>query len=145
MWTLHLHYKSWLAASPDGAVNDPSDPSQSLGLVEIKNPYSMREQTPDEACKTSSFCLEKRGNSYRLKTRHDYFYQVQCQFYCTNTDWCDYILRTNKDILIRRIQRDKKWWEVQMAKLRKFYFNALLPELACPRYRSAGIREPVDS
>ena len=52
---------------------------------------------------------------------------------------------TNKDILIQRIQRDKKWWEVQMAKLWKFFFNALLPELACPRYRSAGIREPVDS
>ena len=58
----------WLAASPDGAVNDPSDPSQGLGLVEIKNPYSMREKTLDEACKTSSFCLENRDNTYRLKT-----------------------------------------------------------------------------
>ena len=135
----------WLAASPDGAVNDPSDPSQGLGLVEIKNSYSMREKTLDEACKTSSFCQENRDNTYRLKTRHDYFHQVQCQLYCTNMDWCDFILRTNKDIHIQRIQRDKKWWGVQMAKLRKFYFDALLPELACPRCKSGGIREPIDS
>ena len=135
----------WLAASPDGIVNDLSDTPQSLGLVEIKNPHSMREKTLAEACKTSTFCLERKDNLYTLKKKHDYFFQVQCQLYCTNRDWCDFVLRTNKEIHIERIQRNKKWWGTQMEKLRKFYFSALLPELACPRHRSGGIREPTIS
>ncbi len=68
----------WLAASPDGTVYDPKDASQVLGLVEIKNPpYSMRDKTLDEACKTSTFCLDDK---HKLKRRHDYYYQIQCQF-----------------------------------------------------------------
>ncbi len=35
----------WLAASPDGVVSDPSNPSQALGLVEVKNPFSVRDKT----------------------------------------------------------------------------------------------------
>ncbi len=81
----------WLAASPDGVVSDPSETTQ--GLVEVKTPFSMKENTLEEACKTSSFCLERKNDEYQLKTRHDYFYQVQCQLYCTNTDWCDFILK----------------------------------------------------
>ena len=131
----------WLAASPDGVVSDPSETTQ--GLVEVKTPFSMKENTPEEACKTSSFCLERKNDEYQLKTRHDYFYQVQCQLYCTNTDWCDFILKTNKDFHIQRIHRDKKWWGLQLTKLRKFYFEALLPELASPRFKCGGIREPL--
>ena len=72
----------WLAASPDGLVNDPSDASHPLGLVEIKNPHSARSQTLTEASKKAAFCLEhnKNDNSFRLKTRHDYYYQVQTQW-----------------------------------------------------------------
>ncbi len=56
------------AASPDGIVNDPSDVSHPLGLVEIKNPYSARSQTLTEASKKAAFCLEhnKNDNSFRL-------------------------------------------------------------------------------
>jgi len=46
----------WLAASPDGLVNDPSDTSHPLGLVEIKkNPHSTRSQTLTEAFKKPTF------------------------------------------------------------------------------------------
>ena len=131
----------WLAASPDGSVNDPSDSNHSLGLVEIKNPFSVKEKTLAEASTSSTFCLVREKNMYKLKRRHDYYFQVQCQLYCTDRNWCDFVLRTNKDIHIERIYRDKKWWGVQMTKLRKFYFTALLPELACPRHRKGGIRE----
>ena len=52
----------WLAASPDGLVYDPkADPLQ--GLVEFRNPYSVREMTLLEAatnCKT--FCLTINNN-----------------------------------------------------------------------------------
>lgn len=46
----------WLASTPDGLVNDPCDnASQSLGLVEIKNPYAARNLTLDEAMKSPTF------------------------------------------------------------------------------------------
>ena len=134
----------WLAATPDGLVNDPSDTSQPLGLVEIKNPYTARQKTLSEACTGSGFCLKKtKTNTYQLNRRHDYYYQVQCQLYCTDRDWCDFVVRTDEDIHIERIYRDKDWWEEQLPSLEKFYFKALLPELASPRHRHGGIREPA--
>ena len=79
---------------------------------------------------------------YELKRRHDYYYQIQCQMYCCKREWCDFIVRTNKDVHVERIQRDHIWWEQQMEKLCEFYFSALLPELGCPQQGKGGIREP---
>lgn len=137
-------YDNWLAATPDGIVHDPSNTASPFGLLEMKNPFSIRDKSIEEACATSNFCLEldKKNMTKRLKRRHDYFFQVQCQLYCVDKDWCDFVLRTNKDIYVERIYRDRRWWDAQIEKLRKFYFNALLPELACPRHRRGGIREP---
>ena len=61
----------WLAATPDGNVDDPSNEvSQPLGLLEIKNPYSVRDHSLEEAVsKQKSFCLEKNKNIYKLKQR----------------------------------------------------------------------------
>ena len=119
----------YIAASPDARVNDPTYVPQ------------------DEACQSKTFFLQKikqNGETkYTLKRRHDYYYQVQCQLYCENKEWCDFVVRTEVDISIERIHRDRKWWKEQVQpKLNDFYFNALLPELACPRYRQGGIREP---
>lgn len=131
----------WLAASPDTVVHDPVSVPP-VGLAEIKNPYSARDKTVLEFGSKSSSCLEVKDGTCQLKHGHDYYYQVQCQLYCTDKEWCDFIVRTEKDIHIERIGRDRKWWDVQMDKCFNFYFSALLPELACPRYRKGGIREP---
>ena len=136
---------NWLAATPDGLVNDPEAIDHQTGLLEIKNPYSARDKSLLEACSVSSFCLElnKENKTPQLKCRHDYYFQVQCQLYCVNVQWCDFVVRSNKGIHVKRVYRDSKWWGLQMAKLRKFYFTALLPEPACPRHRQGGIREPL--
>ena len=132
----------WLAASPDGLVTDPTDRVSPFGLVEIKNPYSSREQTLIEAASSASFCLKcDKDNKLSLKRRHDYYYQVQCQLFCTKRDWCDFVLRTGKDLYVERIHRDDSWFQTSLNKLKKFYFGCLLLELACPRYRKGGIRE----
>lgn len=83
----------WLAATPDGLVHDPAS-SPPSGLIEVKNPYSARHQTIEDAVKTTSFCLELNKDRYRLKRRHDYYFQIQCQLYCTDRQWCDFILTT---------------------------------------------------
>ncbi len=133
----------WLAASPDGLVKDPSDTSHPLGLVEIKNPYATRSQTLMEASKKSSFCLEHDNDKslFKLKTRHDYYFQIQTQLYCTGRHWCDFVLRMEKELLIEQIYVDATWQHINLPKLKKFYFSTLLPELASPRHHKGGIRE----
>ena len=134
----------WLAATPDNRVYDPSE-TPTAGLAEYKNPFASRDITLSEACTKSTFCLkmnEKEGEvKFQLKRQHNYFYQVQCQLYCCDLEWCDFVVRTEKDIHIERIYRDRRWWESQLQKLRELYFNSLLPELACPRKGRGGIRE----
>ncbi len=139
----------WLAASPDDCVHDPKT-TPSDGLVEYKNPYSARKLTREEACDTiSSFCLQKvqSGTSvvYKLKNHHDYHFQVQCQMCCSDTEWCDFVVNTEESLHVKRLFRDRKWWEEQLDKLKYFYFESLLPELACPHHRNGGIREPKHS
>ena len=139
----------WLAASPDGMVQDPDAP-QPMGVVEYKNPFSARDLTLSEACdKVKTFCLKKQDEegsmTYKLKQQHDYYYQIQCQMYCCNVHWCDFVVRTNKDMHIERKCRAEDWWQKQLPKLNEFYFDALLPELACPRHNNGGIREPACS
>ncbi len=73
---------NWLGASPDGIVQDPSDPDQPSGLLEIKNPFSIRTKFLKDACSSSTFCLEIKNNKLQLKHRHNFYYQVQCQLYC---------------------------------------------------------------
>ena len=134
----------WLAVSPDNKVHDPS--ATPYGLDEYKNPYSAKQLTIPEACRQlKNFYLEEtEKNTYQLKPKHDYYYQIQCQLYCTNTMWCDFVVHTEKNIDIERISRNKTWWDQQLPKLKAFYFDALLPELACPGHGKGGIRETTD-
>ena len=137
----------WLAGTPDALVCDFADDcSQSLGLVEIKNPYSTQCMTLSEAVKKSSFCLQKSKDSdtYRLLKKHDYYYQIQCQLYCTEQDWCDFVVNTKKEMHVERKYYDASWWTSNIEKLKDFYFCSLLPELACPRHYKRGIRELVN-
>ena len=93
----------WLAASPDGQVFDPSS-SPPDGLIELKNRSTAKDMTITEACeKIKRFCIKSRQGQNALDTNHDYFYQVQCQLYCTQTTWCNFVIRTNKDLYIERI------------------------------------------
>ncbi len=91
----------WLAASPDGLVQDPTEPS--VGLLELK--YSKRNRTLVEAC-NPSFCLKEESGTttaYTVKIQHDYYFQVQCQLYCADKEWCDFVVRTEKDLHVQRI------------------------------------------
>ena len=112
----------WLAASPDGTVLDPNT---GMGLVEYKNPFTHKDYAIGEACSNRGFCLEKQEKAgqviYSLKRPHNYYYQVQCQMYCCNVEWCDFVVNTETDLHIERIPRDKEWWQEQLPKLKMLY------------------------
>ena len=54
---------SFLGASPDGVVYDPSNVLQPYGFLEIKCLYSVRFLSPLEASITSGFCSERVRNN----------------------------------------------------------------------------------
>ena len=62
--------------------------------------------------------------------------------FCTGRKWCDFVVRTTFDLHIERIAFDSDFWRPALLRLRSFYFSAILPELADPRLRKGGIREP---
>ena len=121
------------------------DSSQPLGLVKIKNPHSVRHMTLSEACGNSTFCLEQQERDGQVMCRLSDVtttttkYSVDCTAWI---EWCDFVLRTDKDLHIEQIYRDRTWWEQQLPKLNTFYFNTLLPELTCLQNRKGEIREP---
>ena len=84
----------WLAAMPDGWVEDPQASPQQ-GLVEFKNPYSCRDLLLRDAidCKKCSCLITKEGR-LSLKRSHEYYYQVQFAMHCTNTRWYDFFICT---------------------------------------------------
>ena len=136
----------WLAASPDDRVHDPQA-SLPHGLSEYKNPSAAKDMTIDEACeKIKGFCIKNNMNTKHkhLDTNHNYYYQIQCQLYCDKKQWCDFVVKTENDLYVERVYRNETWWSTQLKTLEDFYFNALLPEIACPRIHSGGIREPTD-
>ena len=68
-------------------------------------------------------------------------YSVSCTVW-TESGAISYLNLTDIDIHVERIYRDREWWGLQLEKLKTFYFDTLLPELAAPRHRNGGIREP---
>ena len=75
----------WLAATPDGIVEDPSEPTTRRdGLLEIKCPYSAKHKSPTDACRElNRFCCTLINNEVTLKTTHNYYFQIQGQLAIT--------------------------------------------------------------
>ena len=113
----------WLGASPDRKVVT----RDSRGLVEVKCPYSKRDQDLLEACTDTGFFLHANDqNQPRLKTTSNHYMQVQGQMAVAGLTWCDFVVYTNKSMLVERIQFDADLWHQMVDKLTAFYFGHLL-------------------
>lgn len=132
--------KPWLAASPDGIIQEV-DTGKNLGLLEVKCPYKHRNKTVAEACKDETFCLEKEGSSYSLKKEHPYYTQVQCQMKVSGLGKADFVVHTNKETAIAPVDFDPVFWKQTVPKLQKFYTDAVLPYLEEEKRSAAWANE----
>jgi len=119
---LIIHNKyPYLAGSPYGlAGND--------GIVEVKCPYSIRNEK-------ISFTKLKYLNSAngQLNKTNLYYYQVQGLMEVLNRNWCDFVIFSKCDMIIERINRDKRFFDTQILMvLRDFYFKYYLPAMLTP-------------
>ena len=64
---------SFLGASPDDVIEG----SDSLKIIEIKCPYSVRDLEMEEACAKSDFYCTLSDGLFQLKQNHQYYYQIQ--------------------------------------------------------------------
>ena len=120
----------WLGASPDFLVDESDKQASSLGLGEIKCPFSKRDKTIKEACDDPNFCLVFQKGEVMLKQNHAYFIQIQGSMATLQLKWYDFVVYAKKDFFVQRISFDSTLWEKTMVpKLTRFYFDYVLPNV----------------
>ena len=128
--------KGWLGASPDGWVEDRSH-NPPNGILEIKCPFSMANKTPKDMSEDENSFIQFVENSYQLNKGHQYYHQVQLQLFVTSdrAKWCDFCVFTLKGVCVQRIFPDSHWVRNTCPKLDDYFFEHMLPELVCPKYK----------
>lgn len=115
----------YLGASPDAVVHCDCCGD---GCVEIKCPYCSKDKMLSENVENVS-CLEIIDNKLRLKKSHAYYYQVQCQIFVCEKEYCDFVMWTNKDYHCERIEPDTEFWNTICAQAKIFFEKVVLLEL----------------
>jgi hypothetical protein len=136
-------------ASPDGIFCcQPSKASiPSSFVVEYQNQKKLADAglTVDDAIRTKvkdfPLGLDENGN-YALKTSHSFYYQVQGVMAATELPNAAFVIRGAKlSMAVIRITFDKHFFLTHiLPKLRRFYYQAILPELAYPLMSISGAR-----
>lgn len=116
-----------IGTSVDGLIDDW------FGLdftVEIKCPLSAADITPEQAMETISHLKIIDKKTGKMKTSHNYYYQIQGQLHITRRPYCLFALRTNVSIHHMIIERDENFFKkVIEPKIMHFYRECLLMEI----------------
>ena len=119
----------YLGASSDGLV---SCSCCSEGLLEIKCPYSIRNEDPTQVEK-ANFFLKTCDGGQKLSKSHNYYYQVQGQMIC-NYNYCDFVCWTPKGT---HIERDDVFCRDMQERLEAFFVDIILPRILTGTYMLA--------
>lgn len=111
-----------LGASPDGLIGKN-------GLLEIKCPFTHKDNTIAEAVASDNFYITKNEKGeYELNKEHSYWHQVQGQLHLTERNLCFFFVWTTKETLVLHIKKDPEW-AGKLLKLKEFYVKHLLPSI----------------
>jgi predicted phage-related endonuclease len=108
---------SFLAATPDVIVVGED------ALVEVKCPYDGRQS---KIAKGKLFpFLEQRDGGLKLKRNRNYFFQVQGQLKICGKQFCYFVVFTNCDILVEKIEFDGTFFDDKMLRFLTSFFTDL--------------------
>ncbi|CAN7999705.1 unnamed protein product, partial [Ixodes pacificus] len=124
---LHISSKHpFLGATPDGLIDCSCC---GPGVLEVKCPYTFRDNFIKEMPGQKYSCLFKQGDDMVLLEDHIYYYQIQTQMLVCNREYCDFVVWTSKDVQDFRIARDERLCKEIVASCGKYFQSVLLPEL----------------
>ena len=134
-----------LVASPDGIVCCHPG-SSDYPIVEYKTAKMLVDQqiTVDDTIggiKDFPVTFGKDRRSYELKRSHNFFYQVQWVMAATGISHAAFVIRgAKKSMAVAWVQFDEDFFHQCVVKLRRFYYEAVLPELVHPLMNVSGPR-----
>ena len=110
-----------LGASPDGLIGADV-------LLDVKCPYSLRNETVHEGLKQKQFFLMECKDSLFLRKDHAYWHQVQGQLHLANRRICYFVIWTKRDMKILKISKEVAWSK-NLETLRQFNFDHIFPAM----------------
>ncbi|XP_070395694.1 uncharacterized protein [Dermacentor albipictus] len=113
----------FIGASPDAIV---SCSCCGKGVVELKCPFLLKGA---EEITTQNSCLRDTGGTFKLKTDHAYYYQIQTQMTVCQVQFCDFVVWGPNVLHIERVRRDEQFCIKIFAQAKQFFERVILPEL----------------
>ena len=84
--------------------------------------------------------MENNDNGQWIpKKDHTYYYQVQTQLKVCDTRYCDFVVWTEQNIVVGRIEADKDFFQNTIDNVEHFFKYGILPEIIVKWYT----RKPV--
>lgn len=114
----------WLGATPDRLVFDPEEGT--YGVLEVKCPYSMKDLDSSDV-PSFDFYINFLGNGEpQLLRDHEYYHQILGQMALTSCQWADFVVYSEKWVIIERVRFQPLEWQEMKAHLDYFFFNNAL-------------------
>ena len=79
--------------------------------------------------RTFAYIYKEANGLFQLKRNHSYYLQVQCQMFVTGSLFCDFVVFTEKALVVVRIMPDSTAWEAALQKAKSFFNKCILPAL----------------
>lgn len=118
--------RPYLGASPDSIITCKCC---GKGVVEVKCPFCVKDGLLNENENRAGFCLVKENERWSLKRNHAYYYQIQLQMAVCRVAYGDFVVWTEQDFAIERIQFDNEFFNTHKDAVKHFYIYGVLPEL----------------
>ena len=129
----------YIGASPDAII---SFKCCGTGVLEVKCPFCIKDQ--EILPLTSKSCLEQNCEQIRLKEKHAYMYQIQTQLLVCDYTYGDFVVWTNKDMVIDRIHPNHEMFAYMIEHSQSFFKKVILPELFSKKFSKQYIVSKKD-
>ena len=105
----------FLGASPDGIIICDCGKCDGGGCLEIKCLSKFRKCSIKEVMSYDKtfFLYDNEEGQLLLKEDHPHYYQCQSQIFLSNSSFCDFVVWTEVDSVIIRIQSNEPFWNLR--------------------------------